>query len=84
MRTLLVFTANWCVPCRAMKPALNEFIVVHPEITVLVVDVDSSFKAAADNNVMSVPTFIVKEAGVTVARFSGGQTLASLERQALA
>lgn len=51
---LKVFTAPWCAPCKAMKPALEE--LARDGLLVVEIDVDADFATAAMHRVRSVPT----------------------------
>lgn len=56
---LLHFTAEWCGPCKMMKPIINEVLVERPSLEYVVVDIDANRETAIDYGVMSVPTFIL-------------------------
>ena len=34
------FTASWCVPCRYMEPAINEFAAKYADVEFIKIDVD--------------------------------------------
>lgn len=57
---LLHFTASWCNPCKIMEPIIANFLNENPDILYTKIDVDNNIDAARMNNVMSVPTFIIK------------------------
>lgn len=42
--TIVDFAASWCRPCWAVLPRLQTFASAHPDIRVLVVDVDDTVK----------------------------------------
>ncbi len=73
---LLHFTASWCNPCKAMEPVISEFLNTNPDIVYTKIDVDSNINATKMNNIMSVPTFIVKKNTEETKRHSG---IASLD-----
>ena len=44
-RTLFVFSANWCGPCKAMNPMLEKAIEVGHRISKINVDEDADFSS---------------------------------------
>ncbi|MEX1117221.1 MAG: thioredoxin [Terrimicrobiaceae bacterium] len=69
---LMDFYADWCPPCKTMKPVVREFAnEFRGQITVLEIDVDESPGLARQYNVRSIPTFVVTRDGKEVNRRSG-------------
>ncbi len=57
---LVDFYAEWCGPCKAMAPALDELAAEMVEsLTVAKVDIDQNQDLAVKYNVGSVPTLMV-------------------------
>jgi thioredoxin 1 len=72
MKEVLYFSASWCVPCRQMKPIVEQ-LEADTGISFRKIDVDTS--AEADKyRVMSVPSFVLVEDGKEVSRAAGAQT----------
>ena len=71
---LLHFTAEWCQPCKMMKPVINEVIDERPNLEYVAIDIDKDTPTAMQYGVMGVPTFIIEENGETLKRVSGGMT----------
>jgi thioredoxin len=79
---LLDFTADWCEPCLAMEPILEELSVEYSgQIRIVKVDLDDSPQITESFGVLSIPTFLLLEGGKQVARFRGAQTRRDLKRQ---
>jgi thioredoxin 1 len=74
MKELLHFTADWCGPCKMIKPIIEEFISNNPDITYTKIDVDQNKTMVQDNNIMSIPTLIMLVDGVQVKRHTGALT----------
>lgn len=55
---LLHFTAEWCQPCKMMKPIIDQVINENPSIEYVAIDIDANPETAIDYGVMSVPSFI--------------------------
>jgi thioredoxin 1 len=58
MKKLLHFTAEWCTPCKAMKPIIASFLEENSDIEYEQIDVDKSPDMAKEYGILSVPTFI--------------------------
>lgn len=68
--TILVdFGAEWCGPCKMIKPVLEE--VYTKGFNVAYVDIDASPKLAKKYKVTSVPTMVVFVDGEEKSRFVG-------------
>ncbi len=63
------FTADWCPPCRAMKPVLEELAAERPDLKFVAVDVDDQPELAARYGVLSMPT--IRSPGRKSARAAG-------------
>jgi len=72
MITVKKFGAEWCGPCRALKPVLEQLKTEYAEkVTFIEYDVDNSPNEAQQYNVTSIPLVIVEKDGVLVERFQG-------------
>lgn len=73
MRHVLYFTADWCNPCKKVRPIVEE--INKDSITkFLFIDTDTEMSLAEDYEVRSIPTFILLEDGKEIKRISGAQT----------
>ena len=69
------FEADWCGPCKALKPILenvsNKF---GNTVNFSYINIDEQFEVAQKYHVRSVPTVIIEKNGVEVNRFVGVQS----------
>lgn len=58
MKELLYFTAEWCTPCKRVKPLLTEVLTEFPEISMKFIDAEDNRDLLQQHSVMSVPTIL--------------------------
>jgi thioredoxin 1 len=73
MITAYYFTADWCGPCKKVRPIVEE-INKDSSVKFKVVDVDSEMELVRAFEIKSVPTFIIIKDGEIINRASGSQT----------
>ena len=80
--TLVDFWADWCGPCRAVAPALEELATDYADkLTVAKVNVDENQALALDYEVMSIPTLVIFKDGVEKKRLVGALPKGQIEAE---
>jgi thioredoxin 1 len=78
MSHVLYFTADWCNPCKKVKPIVEE--MNKDSMTKFqIIDVDSEMELTKKFEIRSVPTFILIKDGKEIKRTNGAQTREQLE-----
>jgi len=78
MKTILYFTADWCQPCKKVKPIVEELNREYAPGMFQIIDVDIEKEMAKSFELKSVPTFVLFENGNEINRLTGAQTKQSL------
>jgi thioredoxin-like negative regulator of GroEL len=77
MKTVFYFTAEWCEPCKKVKPVVEE--IKKEGFQFQMIDADYEQLLVKQFKVSSVPTFILLEDGKELNRISGAKTKDQLE-----
>ena len=70
---VLLFTADWCQPCQAMKPVIKE-VAENCSVDYEFINVETEDPRMKKYLVMSTPTIVIEEGGLMKARLVGYQT----------
>lgn len=62
-RVLVDFWAQWCGPCKTMKPRMKKFAEDNPDIKVIFCNVDEESEVAREYSIRSIPTLMYFEDG---------------------
>lgn len=71
---LVDFWADWCTPCKAMAPILDEVNAETDDLTVVKVDADENIDLCKQYGVMSMPTLILFKDGEPVGSLVGARS----------
>lgn len=79
---LVEFTAQWCPPCRALEPVLEELAREQGDtLTILKADADENEGVRTRYGVMALPTLILFRDGEPVKQLIGARPKATLLRE---
>ena len=78
MKSVLYFTADWCQPCKKVKPVVEELNREYLPGMFQMVDVDIEKEMAQTFQIRAVPTFVLFENNKEINRITGAQTKQSL------
>src|ERR671924_115525 len=77
---LVDFWAEWCGPCHAVAPILDQIAEEREEVRLVKVNIDEEPKPPRRFGVMSIPTMILFEGGEPKAAALGAQPKGMLEK----
>jgi thioredoxin 1 len=77
MKHVFYFTADWCGPCKKVRPIVQELI--KDGYSFQIIDVDIEKELVQKFEISSVPTFVLFKNEKSVKRISGAQTKPQLE-----
>ena len=74
------FWADWCGPCHAVAPVLDEIVAEHGGIRLAKVNIDEEPALAQRFGIMSIPAMVLFEGGEPKAAALGAQPKKALEK----
>jgi thioredoxin 1 len=74
VKHVLYFTADWCNPCKKVKPIVEELNKEQIIARFFIIDVDEELEMASDFEVRSIPTFVLIKDNQEIARTTGAKT----------
>jgi len=77
VKTVFYFTADWCQPCKKVKPVVEA--MKREGFEFQMIDADYEQSLVERFKVSSIPTFILLEDGRELSRVTGAKTRTELE-----
>jgi len=74
VKSVLYFTADWCNPCKKVKPIVEELNREQIVAKFFMIDADIESEMVSDFEVKSVPTFVLIRDNKEVSRTTGAKT----------
>lgn len=74
MKHVLYFTADWCNPCKKVRPVVDEINREYSDAKFITIDADTELELVEKFGIKSVPTFILIDDGKEVSRTTGAKT----------
>ena len=78
-KVIVDFWAQWCGPCKAMMPVLEQYSETEGAVKVVKVNVDEEPDISQEYNIRGIPTFIYFEDGKVVNKQIGMMTIEQLK-----
>jgi thioredoxin 1 len=74
VKHVLYFTADWCNPCKKVRPVVDEINREYSDAKFITIDADTELELVEKFGIRSVPTFILIDDGKEVSRTTGAKT----------
>ena len=71
IKVLIDFNAEWCGPCRMMRPVLDKYAEEHDNVKIVSINVDENPNLAKKYNVFSIPCLVTIKDGKELDRTVG-------------
>ncbi len=78
---LVDFYADWCHPCKVLKPTIHEIAKTYSEnVTVIAINIDQFSKIASTYNIRSIPTINIFKSSTLEASLAGVRPMSDYTR----
>lgn len=65
------FFGEWCNPCKAQEPIIEELKTKYPQVKFEKIDVDKNRKESERFKIIALPTIIIQKDGLLIKKFIG-------------
>ncbi len=79
-KVLVDFNADWCGPCKMLRPVLDQIAEENDSIKIVSINVDFNESLAREYNVFSIPCLVLIEDGKEINRNVGMISKSELEK----
>lgn len=79
-KVLVDFNANWCGPCKMLKPILEEVSSKNENIKIVSINIDEEDELAEKYNISSIPCLVLFDKGNEVKRSVGLISMDEIEK----
>ena len=80
MLTVIKFYADWCGPCKAMMPTMNQIKEDYKNKVIFTdVNIDDNPQLRVEHGIRSIPAFVILKDELEVSRKIGSATLSELK-----
>lgn len=76
---LIDFKAEWCKPCLALGPIIEELSAEYSDVKIGKIDVDENPETSQQLGIRSIPTIVIYKDGEIVEKHVGGASKAQLK-----
>lgn len=74
------FMAEWCGPCKILRPTLNSIAAEHDNVEVVSINVDNNEELAQEYNVKGIPCVYIYKNKEELTRFTGNKSKIDIEK----
>jgi thioredoxin 1 len=67
------FTAEWCSPCRALAPVIEDIKIQNSDVEFTTIDIDKEPEIVSKYGIRAVPVVLIENNGIETNRFIGVQ-----------
>lgn len=71
MIKVLKFYADWCGPCKILKPRIDALKKAHPEVEWQDINTEENQELVQALGIMSIPTILIFNNDIEIGRYSG-------------
>lgn len=75
------FWAEWCGPCKALKPALEAASSKYSKVKIFGINIDKNNDITRHHDISAIPTLIFYHGGKLVERMIGCKSQSEIEKQ---
>ena len=70
-KVLIDFNAEWCGPCKMLRPILDKYAEEHDNVKIVSINVDNNSELTKKYNVFSIPCLVLVKDGEEINRSVG-------------